>query len=123
MQESPERRRDPRITIPGRSLVRIRSMENPLEFFHLIDISRGGLAFRYLGDSELSVPVLELDILCSGDETASLKSLPVQAVCDSPLQNGFIPMRRRSLKFAPLTPEKKAEVEAFFGAWEAKSLQ
>jgi hypothetical protein len=93
----------------GRVLARVRS--TPETMFHVIDISVGGLAFRYLGDGELGGSADEIDLF--HDESLALRGIPVRAVSDCPLDYGFIPMRRRSLSFGDLTPEQRFALDAF----------
>ena len=93
----------------GRALARVRS--TPETMFHVIDISVGGLAFRYLGDGELGGSADEIDLF--HDESLALGGIPVRAVSDCPLDYGFIPMRRRGLSFGDLTPEQRFALDAF----------
>lgn len=102
-------RRYRRFSTHGRALARVRSA--PETMFHVIDISVGGLAFRYLGDGELGGDADELD-LYHGDSLA-LRGLPVRAVSDCSLDYGFIPMRRRGLSFGELTSEQRLALDAF----------
>lgn len=102
-------RRYRRFSTHGRALARVRSA--PETMFHVIDISVGGLAFRYLGDGELGGSADEIDLF--HDETLALRGIPVQAVSDCPLDYGFIPMRRRGLSFGELTPEQRFALDAF----------
>jgi len=102
-------RKDRRFLVHDRTLAQVGLAPGVL--FHIIDISRGGLAFRYLGDHELAMNPTELDII--RDEQFALSKIPVKPVSDCPLAYGYIPMRRRSVQFGELTPWQKAELEHF----------
>ncbi len=109
MEEIREQRKNPRFQLQQRTLARISTM--PDRLFHIVDICSEGLAFRYLGDNELNELSGELDIVFADHFT--LGKLPVEAISDCAIDYGFIPMRRRSLRFADLTPWQKAELELF----------
>ncbi len=104
-----EQRKEKRFRTKSRTLARVSVAPDLL--FHIVDISRGGLAFRYLGDTELSDRLGEVDILF--DDKFTLGKLAVHPVSDSPIEYGYIPMRRRSVRFAELTPWQKAELDHF----------
>ena len=83
---------------------------------HLIDISKGGLAFRYFVDSNgLAEEMDNLDIL--GGEDFYLEKVPVQVVTDMALKDespfSSIAMRRRGVKFGQLTPKQMEQVDYF----------
>ena len=109
MEQIRQQRKDKRYQTQGRTLARISTA--PDHLFHIVDISCGGLAFRYLGDSELDDLPGELEILF--DDKFTLGKLPVQPVSDCAIDYGYIPMRRRSMKFTELTPWQRAELDHF----------
>jgi len=83
---------------------------------HLIDISRGGLAFRYFVDSNgMPEEMDNLDIL--GGEDFYLKRVPVRVVTDMALKDespfSSIAMRRRGVQFGQLTPKQREQVDYF----------
>ncbi len=83
---------------------------------HLIDISRGGLAFRYFVDSTGMAEEMEtVDIL--GGEDFYLEKVPVRIVSDNILVNdspfSSVAMRRRGVQFGPLTPKQREQVDYF----------
>jgi len=83
---------------------------------HLIDISKGGLSFRYFVDaSDMEETANELDIL--GGEDFYLERVPIRVVSDMLLENdspfSSIAMRRRGVQFGVLTPRQKEQVEYF----------
>lgn len=104
-----KQRKDRRFLARERTLAQVSSAPDIL--FHVIDISQGGLAFRYLGDQELAMIPAEVDIL--QDERFALTKIPVHPVSDCAISFGFIPMRRRSVQFGELTPWQKAELSHF----------
>ena len=109
MEQHRQQRKDKRYKTQGRTLARISTAPDYL--FHIVDISCGGFAFRYLGDNELENVPAELEILI--DDKFTLGKLPVQPVSDRPIDYGYIPMRRRSMRFAELTSWQKAELDHF----------
>jgi hypothetical protein len=83
---------------------------------HLIDISRGGLAFRYFVDSNGMEEEMEtVDIL--GGEDFYLEKVPVRTVSDNILASespfSSIAMRRRGVQFGPLTQRQREQVDYF----------
>ena len=119
MQEPVERRKDKRF----------RSEEGCLAIMwpastkagHIVDISLGGLAFRYVlrSNSEGLASELESDIeiICSREDFSS-GLLPVENVSDTKMErifSDFIPMelRRHSIKFKQLDEEQKFLLERF----------
>jgi hypothetical protein len=83
---------------------------------HLIDISKGGLAFRYFVDSNgMTEEMDNLDIL--GGEDFYLEKVPVRVVTDMALKDespfSSIAMRRRGVQFGQLTPKQREEVDYF----------
>jgi len=83
---------------------------------HLIDISKGGLSFRYFVDTNgMEETVFELDIL--GGEDFYLERVPIRVVSDILLEDdspfSSIAMRRRGVQFGTLTQRQKEQVEYF----------
>jgi len=103
-----ERRSHQRFGAMNRALVVVSDNGLP---FHIIDISLGGLAFRYIGKDQLAGAVTEISILY-GDKIY-LEKVPVDAISDQPLKEGHIPMRRLGLRYRDLTTEQKSRLEAF----------
>jgi hypothetical protein len=88
---------------------------------HIVDISLGGLAFRYGARSKLEGCASELEsdieIICSRDEFSS-GLFPVENICDIRIEGIFsdlIPMqlRRHSVKFKQLNEEQRFLLECF----------
>jgi hypothetical protein len=80
--------------------------------FHVLDISRGGLAFSYHGTEKLRTPLSRVSLVVGN--TFCLDSLPVTDISDTSLPRHLdTVMRRKSLKFGPLTPEQETIMEDF----------
>jgi c-di-GMP-binding flagellar brake protein YcgR len=79
--------------------------------YHLVDISRGGIGFRYIGNKCRTAGVDSVDLY--HHEDLWLDGLPVQSVEDVPLSNGTISYRRCGLRFAELTDEQIERLELF----------
>ena len=78
--------------------------------FHIIDISKQGLAFRYVGLEKWFDDPVEIDLVY---DDFCLKNLVVQTVSDLKVSNGFIQTRRHSVMFDKLSASQKAQLEKF----------
>ena len=82
----------------------------------ILDISRGGLAFKYIPDGEQLEGLCKLDIFFSG-RGYRLKDIPFITVSDRAIenQNSFssIRIRRCSVKFNDLKNKHKAQLNNF----------
>ncbi|WP_432823719.1 PilZ domain-containing protein [Trichloromonas sp.] len=119
MDQVREQRKDRRYQTRQRTLARLSTAPDVL--FHVIDISCGGLAFRYLGDHKLNEHPGELDIHFG--DNCTLSNLPVTSVSDAAIEYGYIPMRRRGLQFTDLSPGRKAELDHFLANCTAVDQQ
>lgn len=119
MEQIHEKRKAKRFLAQDRTLARV--SDSPGILFHIIDISSGGLAFRYLGENLSAEFPTELDILFG--EKFALGKFPVEPVADSAIDYGYLPMRRKSLRFGELTPWQKAELDHFLAHYTAAVLQ
>lgn len=81
--------------------------------YHLLDIGRGGIGFRYIGKTCRTDGVDRVDLYYYED--LWLGGVPVESVEDVPLSNGAIPYRRCGLRFAELTEEQSERLESFMG--------
>jgi len=79
--------------------------------YHLIDISRGGFSFRYLG-KKLNHSKTEKISLYFEHELI-VDSIPVEPVSDYRLGDNLIPVRRRSFRFSGLNDEQQGKLEVF----------
>jgi hypothetical protein len=82
----------------------------------IIDLSRSGVAFRYVAGCEQMTGPLELDILWNHVGVFILK-LRIRIVSDFHIPNeyllGVIPIRRCSAEFVDLTEEQKSQLSHF----------
>lgn len=84
---------------------------------HILDISTGGLSFRYVSDVALGDKASEVT-LTSTDNKTSLRRLPVRTVSDFEIAKapfGIMSPRRYGLKFGPLTEEQTSGLRRFIG--------
>jgi Tfp pilus assembly protein PilZ len=79
------------------------------EMGEIIDISMGGLSFRYISDKALPKGSLSLDLLCV-DDGFHLHRLPVKTVAQSLLAGQ---VRRGRVKFDRLTDRQVSQVRHF----------
>jgi hypothetical protein len=99
-----------RFPAKDRALVSIGTESNGL-LYHLIEISTGGLSFRYPGEDILTKGRSELSIIL--EDNFYVGSLPVEIVSDTLLVKGYIPIRRRSVRFGELSPTQKTQLIDF----------
>ena len=79
--------------------------------FDIIDISKNGLSFLYLGKDKWFDDLSELDI-AFGDELF-LKKIPIISISDSTLKKTLIPMRRHSVMFHKLKSHQQDQLQNF----------
>ena len=77
--------------------------------FDIVDISKTGLSFLYLGKDKWFDELAELDI-AFGDEFF-LKKVPIISISDSTYTHCLIPMRRHSVMFLQLKPLQLARLQ------------
>lgn len=82
----------------------------------IIDISKGGLAFRYVHGQKPSNGLFELDILWDHIDLNLIK-LKVKTISDYQIPDEFlldvIPLRRCGAQFAELTKDQISQLENF----------
>lgn len=81
----------------------------------LVDISKGGLAFHYNSEAPWSDAADE-GYMFFGDHDSCLNNVPMKVVDDQIVQYGqgnTMVVRRRSLKFGPLSQHQKFLLECF----------
>jgi uncharacterized protein (TIGR02266 family) len=83
------------------------------EMGEIIDISMGGLAFRYTSDKALPKGSLVLDILCV-DDGFQIGQVPVSTVAESVVSGE---VRRRGVQFDQLTNRQLSQVGYFTRAY------
>ena len=111
MEETIERRKEKRVRCEEGCLAMMWPASSKTG--HVLDISAGGLAFRYMARSKAeefpSELESEIEIICSQDDFSS-GLLPVENVSDIKMERSFsdlIPgqLRRHSVKFKLLSEE------------------
>ena len=82
----------------------------------IIDISRGGFAFRYIVTGSQENGAIEADIFLAGDGFY-LEKIPIKPIWDlkvpKKFSNGSLPMRRCGVQFRDLTHHQRSQLEYF----------
>ncbi|MFO7765415.1 MAG: PilZ domain-containing protein [Pelovirga sp.] len=79
--------------------------------FHIMDISEGGLSFRYLGQKLKKADIKELSLYHNHE--LIVDKLPVRSVSDYRLKDNLVPVRRGSVRFGTLNDEQRLKLKAF----------
>lgn len=109
-RHSSKRREYPRYPTMDRALTMISEPQTSTPY-HIIDISRGGLAFRYLGEKMKDANIAELDLYYN--DTLCVKGVPVKSVADTWAGSDLTDIRRSCLSFKDLSPEQQEKVDQF----------
>jgi len=91
--------------------------------WHLIDISKGGLAFRYLGGMEDPQLFSEL-VLLTKEVSFCLEKVPFKVVADFEMNGRFLSsytFRRCSVRFGKLTTDQSVQVQYFITKYAISS--
>ena len=91
--------------------------------WHLIDISKGGLAFRYLGGMEDPQLFSEL-VLLTKEVSFCLEKVPFTVVADFEMNGRFLSsytFRRCSVRFGKLTTDQSVQVQYFITKYAISS--
>ena len=83
------------------------------KLWHIIDISMGGLAFRYIPIGDRLDEIYELDIL-TRDTLFSMEDVPLRSVADLEITDeppSRHILRRRSVQFGELTTSQRSKLE------------
>jgi hypothetical protein len=116
MKKLPERRKYKRFQAADGALAVLRpSWPHSATIGQIIDISRGGLAIRYIAGEERSNDSSKLSIVFA-DHSFYLPKVPTKTISDLEIARmPFISMtpRRRSLQFDGLTRHQVSELEYF----------
>ena len=109
-----ERRRHPRYRVPEDVFVSMKDRGETIG--RVVDISRGGVSFRYIED-ETSHPGKTSIDLFSHRIKALLEEVPVRTVSDfavgTDIPYSSIPVRRRGLQFLKPDHRQKRRIEHF----------
>ena len=87
---------------------------------HILDISRGGLSFRYLGQ-RLKRGMLQT-ISLYHDRELIVADIPIQSVSDYRLRDNLVPVRRGSVQFGDLDQETEGKLERFINQFTEAPL-
>ena len=79
--------------------------------FHIMDISEGGLSFRYLGQKLRRADIKELSLYHNHE--LIVDKLPVRSVSDYRIKDNLVPVRRGSVRFGNLSEEQALKLKAF----------
>ncbi|NOQ41196.1 MAG: hypothetical protein GQ563_01665 [Desulfuromusa sp.] len=99
-----------RFTAIDRALVMINQGEESLPY-HIVDISEGGLSFRYLGKKLKRSEIKKVSLY--HDYKLVIGDLPINTVSDYRLHDNLVPVRRGSIIFKELTTEQLSNLETF----------
>ncbi len=91
-------------------------MTDSTVMFHIIDISKNGLAFHYVGKEQWFSNLLELDILFYGHGLC-LRDFPIISISDYSINNSAMPMRRHSVMFNNLKSYQIAQLSRFIKSY------
>ena len=106
--------------LPTRDRPRTRAFPRALVFFpqgtevlpyHIIDISEGGLSFKYLGEKIKRSGTFSVSLYHENELIA--ENLPAKEASDILLQDGFVPVRRASICLESLSFEQQRRLSTF----------
>jgi hypothetical protein len=117
MEIKEDRRKHPRFKVNRRLVVTLKT-ESEAKLCIITDISRGGLAFRYLNDGKQEVcqnNTLCMLTLCEADGKVLIANIPARIVhdCQSPEELFFslVQMRRCCAQFRAMSPEQRSKLD------------
>jgi hypothetical protein len=114
---SSERRRYPRVGVDNGAFV---SIDPPgRKLWHILDISRGGLAFRYMQGMGSAEPSSALEIV-TRDTSFELENVPFRVVSDIQLRGAPgspYQLRRCGVEFMPLSETQTSQINLFMGRY------
>ena len=79
--------------------------------YHIMDISEGGLSFRYLGQKLKRSDIKKISLY--HNDKLIIDDLPIKTVSDYRLRDNIVPVRRGSIRFKELDSEQLSKLEAF----------
>jgi len=105
--------------LPTRDHPRTRAFPRALFFpqrpemlpYHIIDISKGGLSFKYLGVKIKRTGTFSVSLYHENELIA--KNLPAKEASDILLQNGFVPVRHASICLESPSSEQQSRLSTF----------
>ena len=118
-----ERRKHARFKVQGRALAAL--TRTPSVAGHILNVSEGGLSFRYVASQKRCVDSPRLNLLVSS-ERKYRRTLPFRCVWDLPIADDFsfgsISIRHCGVKFNDLTNDEKADLESFINNHTATDM-
>ncbi|MDA3903375.1 MAG: PilZ domain-containing protein [Desulfuromusa sp.] len=109
IQYSPVRAHQ-RFSAMDRALVLINQGPESLPY-HIMDISEGGLSFRYLGQKLKRSEIKKVSLY--HDYKLVVDDIPINTISDYRLRDNLVPVRRGSIIFKELNPEQLSKLETF----------
>jgi hypothetical protein len=88
--------------------------------YHIMDISEGGLSFRYLGQKLRRAEVKKISLY--HDHELIVEDLPIRSISDYRLRDNLVPVRRGSVRFAQLDESKLHKLETFIRSFTEAPL-
>ncbi|MBN1958848.1 MAG: PilZ domain-containing protein [Desulfuromonadales bacterium] len=88
--------------------------------YHIVDISEGGLSFRYLGQKLKRSDVKKVSLY--HDYELIVDDIPIKSISDYRLRDNLIPVRRGSVRFAEMEDEKLSKLEKFIRSFTEAPL-
>ena len=89
----------------------------------IVNVSRGGLMFRYITSEYHSHEPFQLDIVVAGDDFR-LDGIPFKTASDTdmgdPLSLSSVAMRRQGVQFGALTDDQGVQLEYFIGNYATR---
>lgn len=79
--------------------------------FHIVDISEGGLSFRYLGQKLRRSEVKKISLY--HDNKLIVDDIPIKTISDYRLRDNMVPVRRGSIRFKELDSDQLNQLETF----------
>ena len=79
--------------------------------YHIVDISEGGLSFRYLGQKLRRSEVKKISLY--HDNKLIVDDIPIKTISDYRLRDNMVPVRRGSIRFKELDFEQLSQLETF----------
>lgn len=79
--------------------------------YHIMDISEGGLSFRYLGQKLRRVDIKDVSLYHNNELIVA--DLPIKSVSDYRLKDNLVPVRRGSVRFDTLSDEQLVKLKTF----------
>jgi len=119
LKYQPERNH-PRFKAMHRALVLVSQGPEALPY-HIVDISKGGLAFRYLGQKLKRSEIAKVSLYHDFD--LIVENIPVKTVSDYRLRDNLVPVRRGSLCFDSLNSEQQSQLEKFIEKYSDEPLR